>query len=407
MARVALLSLHTSPLAQPGTGDSGGMNVYVRELAAGLAHAGHRCDVYVRTTDDGAPAEVDVEPGVRVRHVPAGDPALAKEDLPGIVDEWADAVAAAIVADGGVDVVHANYWLSGVAGHRIKHALDVPLVSTFHTLARVKSLAGDPEPDARATAEEAVMACSDAVLASCPAEARQLADLYGVPRSRIAIVPPGVEHALFSPGPRAAARHAAGLADLGERPMVLFVGRIQRLKGLDVAVAALAETWARDAVLVVCGGPSGAEGRVALAEVEALVADRGLGDRVRFVDPRPHHQLSSLYRAADVVAVPSRSESFGLVALEAMACGRPVVATDVGGLSTLVDHRRTGLLVPSREPAAWAEALDSLLCLPDRAVRMGAAAAVAARRYRWSDAARSLADVYADVTTRGPVDCAA
>ncbi len=407
MARVALLSLHTSPLAQPGRGDSGGMNVYVRELAAGLAHAGHRCDVYVRTFADDLPARVAVEPGVVVHHVAAGPPDLAKEDLPGVIDEWADAVAEAIVAGGGVDVVHANYWLSGVAGHRIKHALDVPLVSTFHTLARVKTLAGDPEPEARALAEEAVMACSDAVLASCPAEASQLADLYDVPRSRIALVPPGVEHALFSPGPRAAARDAAGLADVGSAPVVLFVGRFQRLKGLDVVVEALDRLWARDAVLVACGGPSGTDGAATVAGVRAFVAEHGLDDRVRVVAPRPHHQLSSLYRAADVVAVPSRSESFGLGAREAAACGRPVVAADVGGLSTLVDHRRTGLLVGTRDPGAWASALDSVLCLPERAERMGRAAAALAAGYGWPTAARSLAGVYADVLATDPVDCAA
>lgn len=407
MARVALLSLHTSPLAQPGSGDSGGMNVYVRELAAGLAHAGHRCDVYVRTDAPDLPAEVAVEPGVTVHHVPAGPPDLAKEDLPAVVDEWADAVAAAIVAGGGADVVHANYWLSGVAGHRIKHALDIPLVSTFHTLARVKTAAGDPEPESRARAEEAVMACSDAVLASCPAEARQLAELYAVPRSRIALVPPGVEHALFSPGPRLPARHAAGLADVGDAPMVLFVGRFQRLKGLDVLVEALAGSWAAGATLVACGGPSGADGAATVAEVERLVATHGLADRVRFLAPRPHHQLSSLYRAADVVAVPSRSESFGLVALEAAACGRPVVAADVGGLSTLVEHRRTGLLVRSRDPSAWASALDAVLCLPERGERMGRAAATLAAGYGWATAARALADVYAQVVHEGPMDCAA
>jgi D-inositol-3-phosphate glycosyltransferase len=406
VARVALLSLHTSPLTQPGSGDSGGMNVYVRELAAGLAHAGHDCDVYVRTDRDGLPDAVAVEPGVTVRHVAAGPPGLAKEDLPAIVDEWADAVGAAIAADGGVDVLHANYWLSGVAGHRLKHALDVPLVATFHTLARVKAAAGDPEPEARAEAERAVMACSDAVLASCPAEARQLAGLYGVPRSRIALVPPGVEHALFSPGPRDPARAAFDL-DLGERPMVLFVGRFQPLKGLDLAVAALDRLTTRDAVLVACGGPSGVDGPAARAAVDAMIAEHGLADRVRIVDPLPHHRLSSLYRAADVVVVPSRSESFGLVALEAAACGRPVVAADVGGLSTLVEHGRTGLLVGSRDPEAWAQAVDGVLRLPDRAARMGAAAARLATGYGWGGAALRLAGVYADVTARGPLDCAA
>lgn len=406
MARVALLSMHTSPLALPGSGDSGGMNVYVRELAAGLAHAGHTCRVYVRTADAGWPAEVPVEPGVTVVHVAAGSPGLAKEDLPEVVEPWADAVGEAIVADGGADVIHANYWLSGVAGHRLKHALEVPLVSTFHTLARVKAAAGDPEPESRAEAEAATMACSDAILASCPAEARQLRDLYGVPASRLTVVPLGVEHALFSPGPRAAARRAAGLPD-DDRPLMLLVGRLQRLKGLDLAVEALARTSTPGVRLVACGGPSGAEGDAFVAEVRARARTLGVADRLSIVEPRPHHRLSTLYRAADLVVVPSRSESFGLVALEAAACGRPVVASDVGGLSTLVRHGRTGLLVGTRDPEDWARAIDRVLCRADRGARMGAAAARVARRATWSGAARAVADVYADVTARGPLDCAA
>ncbi len=407
MARVSLLSLHTSPLAQPGTGDSGGMNVYVRELAAGLAHGGHDCTVYVRTDHPGLPARVAVEPGVTVAHVPAGPASLAKEDLGAIVDEWADGVGAAIEADGGTDVLHSNYWLSGVAGHRLKHRLDRPLVSTFHTLARVKAASGDPEPEARARAEAAVMACSDAVLASCLAEACQLVEHYRVPRDRIAVVAPGVDRALFSPGPRSGARAAAADLDLGDRPMLLLVGRIQRLKGIDVAVEALARMRTRDATLVVCGGPSGPDGQTCLDEVASLVARHGLAGRVRIVAPRPHHELSSLYRAADVVVVPSRSESFGLVALEAAACGRPVVASAVGGLATLVDHRRTGLLLAGREPDRWAAALDGLLATPLRRARMGDAAAARSRRYGWVRAAGDLAAVYATVTGRPPLDCAA
>ncbi|MGI8938554.1 MAG: glycosyltransferase [Iamia sp.] len=407
MAQVSLLSLHTSPLAQPGTGDSGGMNVYVRELAAGLAHGGHDCTVYVRSDRPGLPARVPVEPGVTVAHLPAGPLGLAKEDLPSVVDEWADRVAEAIDTGGGTDVLHSNYWLSGMAGHRLKHELDRPLVSTFHTLARVKGASGDPEPEERARAEAAVMACSDAVLASCPAEAHQIVAHYGVPPARIALVAPGVERALFSPGPRAAARAAVADLDLGERPMLLLVGRIQRLKGIDVAVDALTQMRTRDATLVVCGGPSGPEGEACLDEVRAQVAAHGLGDRVRIVSPRPHHELSSLYRAADVVVVPSRSESFGLVALEAAACGRPVVASAVGGLATLVDHRQTGLLLTRRDPADWAAALDGLLAAPHRAARLGRAAAVASRRYRWARAAGDLAAVYAEVTGRPPLDCAA
>lgn len=407
MARVALLSLHTSPLAQPGTGDSGGMNVYVRELAAGLAHAGHDCRVYVRRDAPDVPDEVPVEPGVTVVHVAAGPPGTAKEDLPAVVDEWADAVGARIGVDGGADVLHANYWLSGVAGHRLKHALGLPLVTTFHTLARVKTATGDPEPESRARAEAAVMACSDAVLASCAAEARQLHDLYGVPAWRTSIVPPGVEHALFSPGDRGAARRAVPDLDLGDAPTVLLVGRIQRLKGLDLAVEALGLLDDPRATLVACGGPSGADGRATLAAARDRAEALGLADRLHVVAPRPHHELSSLYRAADVVVVPSRSESFGLVALEAAACGRPVVAADVGGLSTLVDHGRSGLLVRGRDPRRWADALGAVLDRPARAARMGRAGAALAAGYGWGSAAAAVAGVYASVTARGPLDCAA
>jgi D-inositol-3-phosphate glycosyltransferase len=383
------------------------MNVYVRQLAEGLAHAGHECRIFVRTDRLGLPDRIEVEPGVVVEHVPAGPADLPKEALPSIVGDWADAVGRAIEGDGGADVVHANYWLSGVAGHELKHRLGIPLVSTFHTLARVKASSGDPEPDDRARAEQQVMGCSDAVLASCPAEAEQLARLYEVPRSRLAIVSPGVESALFSPGPRDGARAAWPELGFGDRPMVLFVGRIQPLKGLEVAVRALAEMKDRRAVLVVIGGPSGREGRACLDDVMKDVARLGLSDRVHFVDPRPHHELSTLYRAADAVVVPSRSESFGLVALEAAACGRPVVAADVGGLSTLVDHGRTGYLLGSRDPAVWAAALDSVVGRSARANRMGREAAARALGYRWDRAAAALAGVYTTVTERGPLDCAA
>lgn len=399
--------MHTSPLAQPGVGDSGGMNVYVRQLATSLAHRGDECRIFVRRDRPGLPAVIEVEPGVTVENLAAGPVDLPKEQLPAVIEPWADAVAASIEAWGGADVLHSNYWLSGAAGHRLKHALDLPLVSTFHTLARVKAAAGDDEPEARAEAEAAVMACSDAVLASCRAEADQLMTLYGVPRSRISLVPPGVERALFSPGPRAGARAAVAPLGLGEAPVVLFVGRIQELKGLELAVEALARVRRRDAVLVVVGGPSGADGAATLARVRRLIDREGLGARVRFVAPRPHHELSTLYRAADVVVVPSRSESFGLVALEAAACGRPVVAAAVGGLATLVEHGRTGLLVPGRDPDRWAHALDRVLATPRRAAAMGQAGAEAARRYGWDSAARSLRDVYARVTDGDPVDCAA
>lgn len=404
MAELAVLSLHSSPLVQPGSGDSGGMNVYVRELAASLAQAGVGTTVYVRRWKRGLPDEVAVEPGFRVVHLDAGPTDLPKEALPDTVDAFTEALVDRLAAD-PVDVLHANYWLSGVVGHRVKHRLELPLVSTFHTLARVKAETGDPEPDRRVEAETEVVGCSDVILANSVEERAQLVRLYGADPNRIEIVPPGVEHAFFSPGDRGGARRALGL-DPGA-PMLLFVGRIQPLKGLEVAVGALAALPQRDARLVVVGGPSGTEGAAELARIRASAAELGVTDRIQFVDPQPHHLLSTWYRAADVVVVPSRSESFGLVALEAAACGTPVVAASVGGLLTLVDHRRTGLLVDSREPAEFAAAVSSLLAEPRWADALGRAAALRARSYTWSTAAARLRRIYGDLATRAPIDCAA
>ncbi len=227
--RVALISLHTSPLIQPGSGDSGGMNVYVREVASALAQAGVECTTYTRAHRPGLPPEVTVEPGHRVVHVPAGAFDLPKEALADELDQFTAGVLAHLEHGPGVDVVHGNYWLSGVVGHRLKHHLDVPLVSTFHTLARVKAEGGDLEPEWRDRAEAEVIACSDAICVSCPEEERQFRRLYGDPSGRIEIVPPAVEHAFFAPGDQRGARKAVGLPV--DRPVVLFVGRIQPLEG--------------------------------------------------------------------------------------------------------------------------------------------------------------------------------
>jgi D-inositol-3-phosphate glycosyltransferase len=393
-----MISLHTSPLVQPGSGDSGGMNVYVREVASALAQAGVECTTYTRADRPNLPSEVLVEPGHRVVHVQAGPFELPKEALAEQVDAFADGVGAHIAATGGVDVVHGNYWLSGVAGHRLKHQLDVPLVSTFHTLARVKAEGGDLEPEWRDRAEAEVIACSDAICVSCPEEERQFRRLYGDPHGVIEIVPPAVEHAFFAPGHRGGARRAVGLPL--ERPIVLFVGRIQPLKAPDLAIRALGALDAsgrHDALLVIVGGASGTDGSDEEAAMRSLVHDLGLGGRVRFVEPTPHHILSSYYRAADVVIVPSRSESFGLVALEAAACGVPVVASAVGGLLDVVVDGWTGTLVSGRDPRLFADALGRILDDPARAALLGAAAVDNARRYTWSLTAARLRRVYADV----------
>lgn len=401
MRSLAVLSLHSSPLVQPGMGDSGGMNVYVRELVSALAQAGVDTSVFVRRWHEDLPQVVDLEPGVRVVHVDAAAPDLAKELLPEVIDEFTDGVLAHLREE-PADVLHANYWLSAVSGHRIKHELELPLVATFHTLARVKAECGDPEPERRDRAEAEVLGCCDVVVASCAAEAEQLCRLYGTDPERIEIVPPGVDHAFFSPGDRRGARQALGLDD---RPVILFVGRIQPLKGVRIAVEALARLARTDAQLVVVGGPSGADGLEELAATQALVAARGLGGRVRFVEPQPHHLLSTYYRAADAVVVPSRSESFGLVALEAAACGVPVVAAAVGGLTTIVDDGRTGRLVESRDPAEFAAALDELLGSPAWAAELGASAAGKAAGFRWATTAGRLRRVYADLAAREPIKC--
>ena len=297
-----MISLHTSPLAQPGSGDSGGMNVYVREMVSSLAQAGVECTTYTRADRAGLPAEVLVEPGHRVVHIEAGPYHLPKEALADILDEFTDGVLEHLQANGGTDVVHANYWLSGVVAHRLKHILDVPFVSTFHTLARVKAEGGDPEPIWRDRAEAEIITCADAICVSCSEEERQFRRLYGDPQGRIEIVAPGVEHAFFAPGDQAGARAALELPP--DRPVLLFVGRIQPLKGPDVAIRALAALGRPDALLLVVGGASGAEGNGETARAHELVAELGLQEQVRFVPPQPHHILSTYYRAADVVLVP-------------------------------------------------------------------------------------------------------
>ena len=402
MSSVAVLSLHTSPLAQPGAGDSGGMNVYVRELVGSLAQAGVTSTVFVRRWADDLPDVVEVEPGFTVVHVTAGPPELAKDDLPEVVGDFAAGVGAHLRAGPRPTALHANYWLSGLAGHRLKHELDLPLVTTFHTLARVKAEYGDHEPAHREQGEAEIVGCADVLLANSQAEADQLVEHYDARPERIEIVPPGVDHAFFSPGDQDGARRAVGL---GGGPVLLFVGRIRPLERLDVAVRALAQLEDPTATLVVVGGASGADGPGELARVRRLVTSLGLGGQVRFVPPQPHHLLSTWYRAADVVVVPSRSESFGLVALEAAACGTPVVASAVGGLTTIVDDGVTGFLVEGDDPADHADRLRSLLGSPASAAAMGAAAAERAAASTWSTTAARLRRIYGDLAVRSLVRC--
>ena len=405
--RLAVLSVHSSPLAQPGAGDGGGMSVYVRALATALARAGVECDVLVRREHPGQPDSVLVEPGFRVVHLDAGPAApVSKHELIELVDPMV-AATLDLVRDGvAYDAVHANYWVSGAVGHRLKHELDIPLVATFHTLARVKADAGiDDDPELRARIEHEIIACADLMLASTTSERDQLEQLYGAAAERIEIVPPGVDHEIFHPvdaSTRARERRTLGL---GTGPALLFAGRIQPLKGADLAVQALAELADTQAELLIVGGPSGPDGEAELARLRELTAKLDLTDRVRFVPPQAHSELARYYRAVDVCLVPSHSESFGLVALEAAACGTPVVAAAVGGLQSLVDDGVTGFLVDSRDPADYAAPIEAILGRPELAQAMRLAAEARARRYSWSMTAARLRRLYTDLLAREPVSC--
>jgi D-inositol-3-phosphate glycosyltransferase len=403
--RVAMLSVHTSPLAQPGAGDGGGMNVYVRSLASNLARAGVACDVLTRAEHAEQSPIVEVEPGFRVVHLAAGPVApVPKPALPALVDQFVDAALGFFGTEHqSPDVLHANYWISGAVGHRLKHDLDLPLVATFHTLDRVKAEAGvGDDPETRARVEGEIVSCADLMVAATEDERRQLVTLYGADRDRIEVVPPGVDHRVFVPGDRSSARRALHLDP--EARVLLYVGRIQPLKGADVAVRALAELG-DDVSLLVVGGPSGSNGEAQVVALRKLVADLGLSRRVRFVPPQPHVRLVTYYQAADVCLVPSRTESFGLVALEAAACGTPVVAADVGGLGSVVDDGETGFLVEGRTATDYAAPVDMLLSHPDLAEAMGASALVRSSRYMWSIAAARLRRLYGDLASRAPVEC--
>jgi len=402
--RVVMLSAHTSPLAQPGSGDGGGMNVYVRSLAAALARAGVECEVLTRREHPGQDTVVDVEPGFRVVHLDAGPTGpLDKEALPSLADDLADAAEKHLLSLEPFDAIHAHYWVSGEVGHLLKHRLELPLVTTFHTLAHTKVAAGiTSDPRGRARTETEIVGCSDLVLASTPDERAELVCSYGAEPSRVEVVPPGVDHSIFSPGDQAEARRRLRLRD---DPMLLFVGRIQALKGLDLALGCLAALSEARATLTVIGGPSGPEGEDELVRLRRLAHDLGIEDRVRWIDPQPHPQLADWYRAADVCLVPSRTESFGLVALEAAACGTPVVAANVGGLRRIVDNGHTGFLARGRAVSDYVLPVERLLADRGLARAVGRNAVLRSGDYTWNMTATRLRRLYADVRAGEPVRC--
>ncbi|WP_020520617.1 D-inositol-3-phosphate glycosyltransferase [Catelliglobosispora koreensis] len=407
--RLATLSVHTSPLHQPGTGDAGGMNVYIVEVSKRLARRGVEVEIFTRTTSSSRTGCTELAPGVTVRHVNAGPfEGLAKEDLPAQMCAFTHGVlrAEAAMAPGYYDLIHSHYWLSGQVGWLAKDRWGVPLVHTAHTLAKVKNLQlaeGDrKEPLGRVVGEEQVVEQADRLVANTPTEARELVDLYDACIDRVSVVSPGVDLGRFSPGDQALARKRLGLPERAK--IVAFVGRIQPLKAPDVLIQALAQCTGPDTIGLIVGGPSGSGLDRPTALIELATA-LGVRDRIRFLPPQTGEDLADVYRAADVVAVPSYNESFGLVALEAQACGTPVVAAAVGGLVTAVRDNVSGLLLDNHDPAAWADALGRLLSSPALREELSCGAVRHANDFSWDRTVDSLLSVYSDVMVQNRERC--
>jgi D-inositol-3-phosphate glycosyltransferase len=404
LRRVAMISVHTSPLDQPGAGDAGGLNVYVVELSRRLAERGIEVEIFTRATSGDLPARVQLAPGVAVRHIVAGPFAgLTKHELPAQLCVFAREVLRAEASEpiGHYDLVHSHYWLSGQVAALASDRWNVPLVHTMHTMAKVKNLAlaehDTPEPPTRAIGEELVVEAADLLVANTATEADQLADLYHAPVRNIRVVHPGVDLQVFSPGSRDRARAALGIAP--DAMVLMFAGRLQPLKAPDVTLRAAAELLRRrpdrrgSLRVLMIGGASGS-GLAAPDAMAVLADDLGIADVVSFLPPAARAELATYYRAADVVSVPSYNESFGLVALEAQACGTPVVAARVGGLTTTVRDRVGGILVDGHAPADYAVAMERLLDDPELHRRMSAAAVRYASRFSWDDTTDGTLDAY-------------
>jgi D-inositol-3-phosphate glycosyltransferase len=400
--RLAAISLHTSPLAQPGTGDAGGMNVYVEASARRLAARGIEVEIFTRATSSADAPVVELVPGVTVRHIVAGPfEGLEKNDLPGQLCSFAAGVlrAEARREPGWYDVIHSHYWLSGQVGFLARDRWAVPQVHTAHTLARVKNALlaeGDsPEPPGRLIGEDQVVAEADRLVANTDAERDELVGLYGAEPARVDVVPPGVDTDVFAPGDQRAARVRHGFG--ADERIVVFAGRIQPLKGPDVLLRAAAvlrarypdERWR----IVVVGGLSGV-GRVGPHGLAGMAGSLGIDDMVTFLPPQPRELLAEIFRAADVVAVPSHNESFGLVALEAQACGTPVVAAAVGGLRVAVQDGVTGVLVDGHDAGDWAAALAGVVLDRGRRDHLAGAARVQAEKFSWDATADGLLHTY-------------
>jgi D-inositol-3-phosphate glycosyltransferase len=397
--RVAMLSVHTCPLAALGGKETGGMNVYVRETARELARMGVHVDVFTRSQNPGIPRVVELGGGARVVHLPAGAEApMPREAVHAYLDEFVTGVESFAQSEGlEYDLIHAHYWLSGVAGLALRDAWGTPLVQMFHTLGRLKnSVAQSPaevEPDLRIAEEARIIAGADRIVAANVVERAHLVWYYGARQDGIAVIPCGVDTELFQPMPRAAAKD---LLELPPGPLLVYVGRLQPIKGLETLLEAMTLV-APAARLMIIGGDADEPENGHAAHLRERVSALGLGERVRFLGAQPQRQLRLFYAAADATVMPSYYESFGMVALEAMACGSPVVASRVGGLTTTVQDRVTGLLVPEGDPPTLAAALDTLL--GDRALqgRLAAQSQRWAAEHRWPCVAEAVCRLYSEL----------
>ncbi len=403
--RVAVLSVHTCPLAVLGGKETGGMNVYVRELARELARMRVQADVFTRSQNPSIPRVSTLGDGVRVVHLPAGPEApMAREKVYDHLDEFVDGVEAFRIGRGvEYDLIHAHYWLSGAVGLSLRERWGVPLVQMFHTLGRLKNDAtrngADREPELRLAEEARIVGAADRIVAATAVERAHLVSHYGADPARIAVIPCGVDTELFAPGDQPAARAALGLDD---RPRLLYVGRLAPIKGLETLLDSMARLRAAGsrAQLCIVGGDvdenlDGHEG-----ELRARLRRLDLRDSVTFVGAQPQERLRTWYVAADATVLPSYYESFGMVALEAMACGSPVVASRVGGLQTTVRDRVTGLLVPDHDPAALADTLARVLDDADLRWRLGREGVRWAAQHRWPCVAEAVCREYAALVER-------
>lgn len=396
MCRLAILSFHGCPVARLGEKDTGGMNVYVLQLAREFARKGVKVDVFTRYHDPEDPKVVELEDGARVIHLNAGSHQAAKEDLFDYIPEFLSELYSFQRTEGAsYDLVHSHYWLSGRVGMTLSRTWGVPHVATFHTLARTKTRArvGEREPERRVAVESLVMRDADAIVVSTEEEKQDVVRLYDALPHKIEVIPAGVNLDTFRPVDQRTAKSRVGIR---EQQVILYVGRIEPLKGIDVLLraAALLEQSYDTRVMIVGGNPGN---DAEMDRLQALTVELGIEEQVTFTGAIEQNRLPDYYSAADVFVLPSYSESFGLAALEAMACGTPVIVSRVGGLKTFIDGGETGYLIPWRCPESFAQRLEMLLANPNLKRTMGKAARAKALQMGWEQSADRMLEFYASL----------